>query len=948
VLHFTRFVGRRVEVSRLKTALRDLADGHGSAWLITGESGVGKTRLLEEVRIRAAVTGVLTLRGQAVASGGLPYQLWREPLRRLLLHLDLSDSEAGVLLEIVSDIADLIGRDVRPAPPLDAQPQQKRLLTTILDLFRRIESPVLMIAEDVQWSVESLEVLRLLRPLTGHVPLMLVASYRDEERPKLADDLGFGDAPHAENVIRLARLSDEDVAEMSASILGDSGRDPEVLSLLRRETEGNAYFITEVVRALVEDAGGITQIGALTLPQHVISGGIRQVINARLRRAPDDARELLILAAAAGREPDLRVLDALRGPVDLDAWLIDCANAAILEFQDGIWRFTHDKLRDALLHGAFRELEASLPLSEAHRRVAQAIEQVYADDLAPHYDDLAFHYHRADDRDGERRFALLAAEQAANRYSNIYAVRHFSRAWELAPPDNPALQFQILSGREKAYGLLGQRESQRRDLDMMLTVAEKLSDRERARAQLREAEWFYNSGDQVNSRQAGERALALAQAANDLELVTIAHNALGQAHWRSADYDGAREHYRQALDLEQRLDQPRIRAVALNGLGIVADLTGDRAASYAHFTAALEIFRQLNSIVQIASSLTNLGIALWRQGKLGEALDVMLESLSLRERSHDRSGEAYLLGNISIVYKALGQYDQALEHVYRGIELARELKNRYTEGRLLLNAGSHQIEMRQFRLAEDLLKDAADVSQASNDRQNLSFCYGQLARLYLLQGDFEAARSWIDQNLELSLAIGDRDGELGGRLMRAMIARLEGEPAQALDLMQACVEVQRAMQPDGRTTDDLLIPLAHTLLELGRDDAAWDAYSEALKYAEIGGARRNVEIEAGMALLAFKRGDHADAVERINVLLPLLMEDMLYGLNEIVLAFLRAADVLDALNDQRFTPLVMRAYEVFQAVLTEASSDLHRRWMVERIPVNAALVNLWQRLNDQS
>jgi len=217
-----------------------------------------------------------------------------------------------------------------------------------------------------------------------------------------------------------------------------------------------------------------------------------------------------------------------------------------------------------------------------------------------------------------------------------------------------------------------------------------------------------------------------------------------------------------------------------------------------------------------------------------------------------------------------------------------------------------------------------------------------------LQGDFEAARSWIDQNLELSLAIGDRDGELGGRLMRAMIARLEGEPAQALDLMQACVEVQRAMQPDGRTTDDLLIPLAHTLLELGRDDAAWDAYSEALKYAEIGGARRNVEIEAGMALLAFKRGDHADAVERINVLLPLLMEDMLYGLNEIVLAFLRAADVLDALNDQRFTPLVMRAYEVFQAVLTEASSDLHRRWMVERIPVNAALVNLWQRLNDQS
>src|SRR5258707_1825583 len=110
-LQAAQFVGREAEFARLKTALDETIGGHGSAWLVGGESGVGKSRLLDELRTRSLVAGALVLRGQAVEGGGLPYQLWRDPARRLALSTSLTDLEAGIVKEVVPDIGALLERD---------------------------------------------------------------------------------------------------------------------------------------------------------------------------------------------------------------------------------------------------------------------------------------------------------------------------------------------------------------------------------------------------------------------------------------------------------------------------------------------------------------------------------------------------------------------------------------------------------------------------------------------------------------------------------------------------------------------------------------------------------------------------------------------------------------------------------------------------------------------
>src|SRR5262249_40614186 len=144
--------------------------------------------------------------------------------------------------------------------------------------------------------------------------------------------------------------------------------------LLQRETEGNVFFIVEVMRTLAEESGTLQDIGLVTLPDHIFAGGIHQVVRRRLERVPVEARRLLKLAAIAGRRLDLALMLTLDSDEKLDIWLDACVEASVLELVDGHWRFTHDKLREAVLADMTAAEQAAL-----HREVALMLEKLYPD-----------------------------------------------------------------------------------------------------------------------------------------------------------------------------------------------------------------------------------------------------------------------------------------------------------------------------------------------------------------------------------------------------------------------------------------------------------------------------------------------------------------------------------------------------------------------------------------
>jgi hypothetical protein len=139
-LQAARFVGREREISQLLEALRDAREAAvGSAWLVAGESAVGKSRLMDEIRIRALVRGATVIQGQAVSNGGSPYDVWRRGLRQLTLGASLTDEQASVLKPLVPDIERLLEREISEAPELDSQAAQHRLIYAVVELAMDVQ-----------------------------------------------------------------------------------------------------------------------------------------------------------------------------------------------------------------------------------------------------------------------------------------------------------------------------------------------------------------------------------------------------------------------------------------------------------------------------------------------------------------------------------------------------------------------------------------------------------------------------------------------------------------------------------------------------------------------------------------------------------------------------------------------------------------------------------------
>jgi tetratricopeptide (TPR) repeat protein len=419
LLQAAPFIGRQSEIDRLTAVIAAGAEGRGSAWLIGGESGVGKTRLLDELRTRALVDGVVVVRGQGSQGGG-PYHVWRDVLNRLILDVSISDEEASALIDIVPNIGMVLGRQVQPAAAVEPEAAVPRLFACIEEIFRRQPGPILAILEDLQWvGSESTSLWRWLVRAVEGLPVVLLGSFRDDEAARLPAEVP------ATGVLSLRRLNKEEIGALGEAMMGGLGRQTALVDFLERETEGIPFFIVEVARAMAEERGELSSIGEGHLPASVISGGIQRLIRQRLERVPAGTFRLLETAAVIGRDIDVDLMRTIYPGVDLDSWVGTCTAAAVLEWRDEVWRFAHDKLREQLLADLSPDTQRQL-----HRKVAHALELTHPEG-AEFTTALARHWGAAGEWSKEAQYCEQAGLQALQSGACREAVGFLQRAVEI-------------------------------------------------------------------------------------------------------------------------------------------------------------------------------------------------------------------------------------------------------------------------------------------------------------------------------------------------------------------------------------------------------------------------------------------------------------------------------------------------------------------------------------
>ncbi len=444
----TRFVGRHGELDQMRRALDFVQQGHGQIVAVMGDPGVGKSRLFLEFKA-GAESGNLVLEAYSVSHGKASAYLpviemlrsyfemtanddERKRMERILgkvLGLDRALEDTLSYISALFDIAESID-SLAQMDPLIRRRRTEEAIKRIL-LRESLNQPLIVIFEDLHWiDGETQSLLDYLADSIAHARILLLVNYRPEYRH------GWSNRTHYMQ-LRLDPLEGQVAGEMLVELLGAAPELDPLKRLILERTEGNPFFIEEIVQALFEQ-GALARNGAVKLARPLVNikvpATVQAVLASRIDRLPPSEKELLQTLAVIGREFPLQLIQQVteKPQSDLDrAMMVLQSGEFIYElpaFPDPEYVFKHALTQEVTYNSVLIDRRKML-----HDRAGAAIESLYASRLDEYLEELAHHYSRSDNVRKAVEYLGLASAQAIKRSHHREAIARARAALELLP-----------------------------------------------------------------------------------------------------------------------------------------------------------------------------------------------------------------------------------------------------------------------------------------------------------------------------------------------------------------------------------------------------------------------------------------------------------------------------------------------------------------------------------
>jgi class 3 adenylate cyclase/tetratricopeptide (TPR) repeat protein len=726
------FVGRERELAVLLDRFEEAAAGRGQVAWVVGDAGIGKSRLLLELRRRLGDRAAWQ-EGHCLSFG-----------RAMAFHplVDLVRRQFGVgegdgpptiaariergLTELGADLAPLAGyvRALLSIDPGDAavrgmSPVERR--GEMFGALRRLlvraaeRRPQALVIEDLHWIDSASE--QFLATLVDSAPALRVLLVFTA-RPEYASPLG--ERSYVTRLV-LRALSGPESARVAAAILAADAVPDALQSLVAAKAEGNPFYVEELVRSL-EESGTVRRTDrGLELARPVtdiaVPATIQDVIAARIDRLPEGPKRALQLASVIGREFSHRLMDRLAEEPARSPELLRQLTALELIRERRLlpeltYAFRHALTQDVAYASLLRERR-----KELHGQIGRAIEELYADRLPEHYEVLAHHFSRAEDWTRARDYLLRAAEKATHAFSLREAITLYDEALQAAGCASEPVPDTALTAIHRARA------------DLLLGIGEFGRSRDAAETLL------------DLSRRAGDQATevdALVQLASALQWAEDFPAALGRAH--------------EAIERAAAIGAQAPLAGGLFVRGYVRAVTGELDGAEEDAARALSIGRAVGDASRQALAIHILALRRSWQGQYGDSLRLSGEGVGIARQHRLVIPLLRCLWNQGAAWSDLGQYDAALAALAEGLSLAEKIGDEAFAPRFLNTIGWLRIECGDFRRGIELSEQAYAATTRSaraghgTGAERRAFIRNNEADAWMAQGDLAGAADALSES----------------------------------------------------------------------------------------------------------------------------------------------------------------------------------------------------------
>jgi class 3 adenylate cyclase/tetratricopeptide (TPR) repeat protein len=990
----TRLVGREAELITLQNAFRDAVEGQQTQVVtVVGEAGVGKSRLLDEFQdwldLLSKEVRFFQGRGRQ-ESQYLPYALLKD-MFAFRFQIQESDSAGEVRKRIdcgfgeIYGIDDegkmrahitgqLLGFDFSDSPHVkgildDPQQIHDRALMYLTEYFQGMseQASAVIFLEDIHWADDSsLDIVNQLARILKEQSLLIICLARHrlfDRRPFWGEGLIY------HRRLELEPLSRHESGQLVAEILHKVEHVPKRLQeLVVMGAEGNPFYIEELVKMLVENGVIITGeerwlVEPDRLAEVEVPDTLTGVLQARLEGLPQDERNTLQQASVVGHifwDDTVEYITNESSSTDAQSALRSTdVNLTSLRSRELIYHheesafseaaeytFKHAVLRDVTYESVLKRLRKTY-----HGLVAEWLIRHSEDRIGEYTGLIADHLEMAGKHEQAAIYLYQAGEGAAKRYAHVEAARYFSRALTLTPEADLICLYDLLIAREKILDIQGERDPQLEDLSKLMEIAAEIGDVNRqAEVMLRQINYYVETGNYSAVEEMMSSTSELIHSTGDAEYEANLLLYWGRSSWKRGKSKNAQSTLKKALKLAHAHELHQLETEVLRNLGVAYDQLGEFDQAISYTEKAMIKCRKLGDRRGEAAAINNLASFNYvYQSEFFTAVTFYKQSYQLCHEIGDRSGEGTAAGNIGSLCVDQYNYDEAREYLFKGLEVSHEVENYWLVGYALVFLGYCDLYQGDYEGAKDYFDQALEITRTTGMRYGEAIVFGKLMEVFWCLGDYKCAESCRIKHADMMGMREDIYAEARQLIIMSMLKLHMGDLNAALEYSRQSLELIHGYEKHELRLN-ALISHGHIFTASGEYEEAEKDFREAVMLGmKTYRPRQAMEALAGWAQVSVARGNMNLAFSQVEKILTFLETERpstgnpFDGTMEPFRIYLTCYRVLKAYSDPRANTILAEAYKLLQTRAANINDEHLRDCFLNTVAVNREIVEEYEK-----